>query len=129
MTQSVDKQIGAVASVEPESHFVAIGREMLRANMMPRTNNASLKKREGGLNRVCMNVAININAGLVANRFMLATHKVNSGGFLVSLKFIRDKDLDVFAYIKQDILGQRAGVNVLSMEQAQFAPALSDADH
>ena len=45
---------------------------MLRRDFMPRTNDAALEMRKRGLNAVCRNVAVNINAvgvvhGLVYN--------------------------------------------------------------
>ncbi len=70
MTQSVDKQIGILAAIEPESHFVQISREMLCGDAMPRSDDAALEQRERGFNGVRMNLAVNVNLRFVLNRLV-----------------------------------------------------------
>jgi len=48
MTQSVNKQIGILATIEAERHLIQVGREMLGAYLVPRSHDAALQQREGG---------------------------------------------------------------------------------
>src|SRR5579862_1477388 len=70
MTQRIQEQIGILATIEPKGHFFAIGLEMLRADSMPRTNDAALKERECRLNGVCVNVTLGVDFQLVPNGFV-----------------------------------------------------------
>ena len=56
MTQSIDEQIGLLAAIETEAHFIKVGCKMFRANPVPRTHDAAFKKRESRFDGVGMNV-------------------------------------------------------------------------
>ena len=46
MAQSIDKQIGALAAIEPERHFVQVRLQVFRADLVPRSDDAALQERE-----------------------------------------------------------------------------------
>ena len=52
MAKRIEEQRVGLAMVKSERHFVQVGREMLGANAMPRTNDAALEQRECGFDRV-----------------------------------------------------------------------------
>ena len=43
MAQGIYEQIGPIAAVEPEAHFVQVGRKMLRTDFMPSADDAALR--------------------------------------------------------------------------------------
>ena len=47
MAQRINEQIGALATIEPEGHFVQVGREMFGADLVPTADDSALQKREG----------------------------------------------------------------------------------
>jgi hypothetical protein len=49
MTQGVKEQIVIFATVEPERHFVQVGRKMFGADTMPRPHDSTLEQAESGL--------------------------------------------------------------------------------
>ncbi len=57
MTQCINKQIGALPAIESKLHLFEVGREMLCAEPVPCSHDAALEKREGGFNRIGVNVA------------------------------------------------------------------------
>ena len=54
------KRIGTI--VEPERHFIKVGRQMFCRDFMPRTNDAALQERERGFDSVRRNVAVHVDA-------------------------------------------------------------------
>lgn len=94
MAQRIHEQIGFVAAVEPKRHLFEVGREMLRADFVPRSNDAALQKREGRLNGVRVNIPVNVN--LLGVRDSLVLRSVNSSvnhGLRVGCEVIRDNYL------------------------------------
>ena len=55
MAQGIQKQIGILPTIEAEAHLVQVGGEMLGANLVPRSHDAALQKREGGFHGVGRN--------------------------------------------------------------------------
>lgn len=60
--QRIAEQVRVMAIVEPERHFVQVGRKMLCRDLMPRSDNAALEQRESGFNAVRRNVSLNVDA-------------------------------------------------------------------
>lgn len=58
MTQSVDKQVGTLTTIEAELHLGEIGSQMFCADSMPRSDDAALEQRERRFDRVGMNFAV-----------------------------------------------------------------------
>jgi hypothetical protein len=79
MAQSIEKQIRPLAAIEPKSHFVATGREMLRADVVPRSDDAALEEPECGFDGVSMNVTVNVHTETMIDRFMPTAHEIDFG--------------------------------------------------
>lgn len=58
---SIKEQIRTLAAIKPKGHFLKICRKMFRADLVPRSNNATLKQRECRFHGVCVDVAIHID--------------------------------------------------------------------
>ena len=69
--QGVPKEKWVLAIVEPEAHFVKVGLQMLCANTMPRSDDAALEQRKGGVDSVRVNVAVHVFPIAMAYGFML----------------------------------------------------------
>jgi hypothetical protein len=72
MTQRVDEQIGAFTAVEAEAHLVQVGLQVLRADFVPRSDDAALEQRKGILHSVGVNVSSepDVLFGAVVHRLM-----------------------------------------------------------
>lgn len=79
MAQRIQKQIIALPTIKPKLHLCKVGRKVLRANLVPRTDDAPLQQRERRLCRVRMNITIHVNPGRVLDRLM--SDAVNAGFF------------------------------------------------
>jgi hypothetical protein len=104
MTQRIKEQIGILATIEPKSHFVQIGREMLWANPVPRSHNAALEKRESRFNGVCVNVAHDINLATVVDG--LVPRSGDSSALHcegIGCEVIGDNHVYIAAYILADV--------------------------
>jgi hypothetical protein len=62
MTQGIKEQVGAVAAIESELHFRKVGLQMLSTDAMPRSDDAALQETKRILNRIGMNIAVNVDA-------------------------------------------------------------------
>ena len=62
--QRIAEQIRIGTVIKTPSHLVQVGLQMLRADFVPRTHDAPLEQREGALNRVRMDVSLNVDAPL-----------------------------------------------------------------
>jgi hypothetical protein len=72
MTQGIQKQGWRLPAIEAELHFGKIGREMVRADLVPRSNDAALEQGECGFNRVGINIPANVLLVATVDGFMLA---------------------------------------------------------
>ena len=61
MAQSINEQIGLLTAIESEAHFIEVGRKMLCTDIMPRSHDAALEKRECGFYGVGVNVAHDVD--------------------------------------------------------------------
>jgi len=129
MAQRVDKQIGILAAIEPECHLVQVGLEMLRADLVPCSDDATLEQGECGFRCVGVDVTVNVNLVFVFDCFMLALMDASfDHGLRVGGELIRHNHLDIGANIFLDVLRQRAGRYIRSVEESQIAAALPQAD-
>src|SRR5690348_12769041 len=71
MPEGVNKQVRTLPAIEAKLHLCKVGREMLCADFVPRSDDATLEQREGRFNRVRVNVTDNVLLILVFNRFVL----------------------------------------------------------
>jgi hypothetical protein len=130
MTQGIDKQVRAFTPVESKAHFFQVGREMLCADLMPRSDDPALEKREGRFDRVRVNVAIHVHAVLVFDRLVLGAVDASFDHRLgIGREFVGEDNLDLSIDVFLDVFGQCAGLCVLRMEESKIAAALTNADH
>ncbi len=94
MTQRIQEQVGVLPAVESEGHLVQVGREMLWANSVPRSNDAALEQGECGLDGIGVNVSIDVDAILVLDGLVLCAQPglLHCAG--VRSEFVGDHDLD-----------------------------------
>src|SRR6185312_3842603 len=71
MAQRIKEQVGTLAAVEPESHFVQIGFQMLCADLVPASDDSALEQRECGFDRIGMDRADSINTLAVIDDVMV----------------------------------------------------------
>jgi hypothetical protein len=71
MSQSIQKQIGLLPTIEAEGHLVQVSREMLSANLVPASYNAALQERKCRLYRIGMHISAHVHPISVLNRFVL----------------------------------------------------------
>src|SRR5208282_3281513 len=119
------KQIRVLPAIEPKGHLIEIGRKVLGADFVPRSNDSSLEKREGRLYRVRVDVATNIFSGAMRYGVMGKL----SNGLGITAEVIRENHVNVITDVFLNVLRQSARFNVLSVEEPQIAAALPNADH
>lgn len=124
MTQSVHEQIGFVAAIEAEAHFFEIGLQMLRAQFVPTTAQATLEQRERGFDAVGVGLAAHVFLDSVLDHLVLEPHPPCNA--TVNIEFIGVQDFYVLAEILAHELFNRASCDVLGMKQSQFTIALTD---
>lgn len=130
MTQGVQKQGRGLPAVEAEGHFVKVGLEMLRANLVPRSNDAALEQRECGFNGVGVNVTAHVLFRLVIDRLVLSAMDPSfDHSRWITRQFIGDHDFHIGAHVFLDVLCQRAGLRICRMEESKIAAALPDANY
>lgn len=130
MADRIQKKSARFSAVESKRHFVQIGLKVLRADLMPRANDAALEQRECGFDGVGVDVAANILLRLVIDGLMLPSvdSSFNHRGG-IPRQFIGDHDLHIGAYVFLDVLCQCAGLRIFGMEEPERSPAFADADN
>ena len=129
MTQSVQEQIGVLPAIEAESHFLAVGLQMLRADFVPRSNDAALEQRECGFDGIGVDVAIGVDAQLVTDGLVPSILSQITRRAAICFPIVREQDIDIFADIFADVLLQSSALGIRGMKEAQIAAALTDADN
>lgn len=129
MSQRIDEKVRLFAAIEAEGHFLKIGREMLCANMVPSSHDATLQKRERGFDGVRVNVALNVDFHLMANRLVLSLLAEFPGGAAVGQVLVRKEHVYIFADIFRDVLFESAALDVLHVKKTEIAAALADSDY
>ncbi len=129
MTQSVNEQIGALAAIETECHFVQVGWEMLGADLVPRSDDPPLQERKRGFNGVSRDaraiLVSGIFLGAVVDRFVFVlTHSC-----FISAPLIGNDHFHILTDIFADVFseGSRAGIG--GVEESKVTAALSNADN
>jgi len=128
MTQGIDEQIRVLPAIETEAHLFEVGREMLGTESVPSPHDAALEKRERGFDGVRVNVAHDVHARTMIN-FSVARSLSFPHGGIVRGCVIGENHFHVLGDVLADVLGERSGLGVTGMEEAQIAVALADANH
>lgn len=128
MTQSVDKQIGAVPAIEAKLHLFQVGSEMLGADAVPRSSNPTLEQRESGFHGVGVNVAHDVYARTVVNLFVVGSLCFAHRGF-VGRCVVSENDFHILTDILADVSGERSSFRIVRVEEPEIAVALADTDN
>ena len=128
MAQRINEQIRTLAAIESETHFFEVGREMLRADAMPRSHDAALKKRERGFDGVRVNVAHHVDAATVIDGLVLVSIPAFFMATVIGVEIVGHNHVHIFADILADVLCERSRLRIAGMEQSQIAIALADAE-
>src|SRR5437899_2490387 len=129
MTQSVQEQVGIISAIEPEGHLVQVGCKMLCADAVPRSDNPALQEREGVLDCIGMNFALNINLGFVLDSLMLSLRYSCFGDCVgVNRMLIGNQNVHVLTDIFANVLRNRTLLNIGCVEETKIAITLPDAD-
>src|SRR5207244_13380746 len=129
MTQGIQKQIGVLPAIEAECHFVQVGCEMLGADPMPGSDDATLQEGESILNGIGMHFTLNINLGFVLDSLMLSLRYSCFGDCVgVNRMFIGNQNVHVLTDVFSNVLRNRTLLNIGCMEETKIAITLPDAD-
>ena len=102
---------------------------MLCADTMPSTNNTALEKGEGGLNRVSVNVALDVNSHAVSDRLVSAIFADLTSSTPVGLVIVGKKHINIVSDILSDVSLKCSRRNIVSVKESEIAPALPDTDY
>ena len=127
MAQCVDEQIRILPTIEAKGHFVQVSREVFCADLVPCTDDAALEQREGRFHGIRMNIAVNVDFGLVFDRLVALGHVDTLHGCGVGVEFIRHNYFNVRAHVLLDVLRQRAALDIPRVKESQIAATLPDA--
>ncbi len=126
MTQCIQEQVGILPAIEAEGHLVQVGGEMLRADSVPRSDDAALQERKGGFDCVGVNIAVNVDAILVLDGLVLCGQSILLHGTGVRGEFVGDHDVNILADILSNVFCKRSRLHVRGMEEPQIAAALTN---
>lgn len=127
VSQGIQEQIGTLAAVKAECHFIEIGGQMLCANVMPRSEDSTLEQGERAFDGISMNVADNINAAAMIDGLVTGLERADS--LFVCLEIVSDNHVNVLADVLPNVAFQRSRSDIFGVEETQVAVALTDADH
>jgi hypothetical protein len=126
----IAEQVRVLSVVETPRHFVQVGLQMLRRDLMPRSNNAPLKQRKCGLDRIGVKVSVNVLLRTVIHDFVFTFgHRGFPESGRIGGEIISNDDINITRNVLADVLGQRAGLRIFGVEESQIAAALTDADY
>ena len=70
MAKRVEEQVPILPAIESKRHLFAVGLQVLCADSVPRADYSTLEKRECGLDGVCIDVSLCVDAQLVSDRLV-----------------------------------------------------------
>ena len=103
---------------------------MLRADSMPRSENAALEQAERRFNSVCMNIAVHVEADAVHDCLVLCSHSRPASCSAILSQVIGHQNFDVIGNVLSDVLFKSSRSHIFGMEESEFALPLADSnDH
>ncbi len=127
LDERIAEQVRILTVVEPEAHFVQVGREMLRADFMPRSNNAALEQGKHRFHGVCVNISRYIFLRVTNGAMLFLLNLVERPR--VDRGLIRHNHFYVPANIRPDNLAHRLRACIFGANQSQVSVALPDTDN
>lgn len=101
---------------------------MFRADFMPCAHYAALEKRKCGLDSIGVDVALRIDAELVANRLVSSVFPQMFCGTSVCLPIVREKNIDILADVLADVFFERSALCIRGMKESEIAATLTDSN-
>ena len=128
MPQSIEKQIMIFPPIEAELHFRKVRGEVLRADLVPASHDATFQERK----RRFDSISRDASAVLVSDVFsdMMINDLVFgiANSVLVSRETVGNEHFNVSADVFADVLCQRPALGIFGMEESQITVALSKSD-
>ena len=129
MTQGIQEKSGTLPAIEAERHLIQIGRKMLGADFVPRSDDAALEQRECGLNRVSRNAESILVSDVFFVRVIHGLVRSASDGAFVGVQSIGDDHIDIGGDIVPNVLRQSARFRILGVEKSEIPVALTNSNH
>src|ERR1035438_904031 len=127
MAQGVKEQIGAVATVEAEAHLVKVGLQVLCADAIPCSDDATLQEREGGFDSIGMNVSSKADVLFCAVIHSLMPSVAH--GLAIRAVIVGDDHVNIFRNVLLDVPRQSSTLGIFCMEEAYRPAALTNTNH
>jgi hypothetical protein len=129
MSQGIQKQVGVFPTIETERHLFAVGLEMLGANLVPRSHYSALEQGESGFDSVGVNVALDVDVELVANRLVASLFTKLLCCASVASPIVGIQNFDIFAQVFPNVLFESSALCILGVKEAEIAATLPYADY
>ncbi len=125
----IAEQVGVVPVIETPRHFIKVGLQMLRADLMPRTDDAALQERECGLDAVrgdaeAIFVAHVLLVPVVDDLVRSTIHDVA----VVAGVAVGNEYFNVSTDVLADVLSESPRAGIRSVKETEFTVALFDSD-
>jgi hypothetical protein len=128
VSKGIQKQVRVLPAIETEGHLFAVGLEMLRANLVPRSHYSALEQGERGFDSVRLGVAIDVNLELVANRLVASIFPQMLCRASVGFPIVCVQNLDISTQVFADILFQRPALYIFRVKESEIAATLPQAN-
>src|SRR5580704_2961324 len=101
MPESIEKQIGTLATIKAKSHFVEVGLQMFGADFVPSAYDSALEQGKCGFDGIGMNVSseTDILFGAMVNGFVT----MGTNSLAICGPFVGHDYVNVGAYILLDV--------------------------
>src|ERR1035438_10300050 len=129
MAKSINEKIGPFAAIEPERHLIKISGEMLRADLVPRSDDAPLQERKCRFNGVRCDTSTVLISHVFFRQMVDSLMLGVSYGIFVGREAIGNKHLYICAHVLSDVLCQRSALGVFRMEETEGAVPLAKANN
>jgi len=129
MMQGIKEQVGTLATVETERHFVQVGLQVLGADLVPAANDSALEQRERRFDGVRVGIAVNVDLRLVFDGLVFGgdARLCECGGIRTEL--VSHDYINILRDVFLNVLCQRARLHIVSMEETKRSLALPNADY
>ena len=130
MPKRISEQIGPFSAVKPKTHFFEVGSEMLCAEVMPRSHDSALEKRERVLDGIGVNISDHINfLAMVDCLVLVLVDSSPNHRFGIANPVIGDDLVQIDTHAVFEVLGECFGLRILDMIEPEIATTLPDADY
>src|SRR5664279_3828704 len=125
----IAEKVRVLTIVESPTHFVKVGLQMLRTDLMPCTDDATLQQRETRLNAVRVNVTNGVDTIHMLDCLVLAEDASIMQRLRIALKLVGHNHVNIVRDIFLDVFRQRTRLHILGMKESQWPATLPDADY